>query len=419
MAGLEWGDIGFARLFLHMPNTDRPLRILRVVHTLRREAGGPSESVVRSSAALSAIGHAIEVVTADAPGTVPPANADFGFHPLGDFNSEIFKSWLKHEHARFDVVLVQGLWQAGWSVHQILAGTPTPYMVFPHGMLDPWIARNYPLKHLKKQLYWWWREGRVLRDAAAVCFTCEEERRLAQKTFTPYSARERVVAYGTAAPPTNHEALRAAFTAQFPALTARPFVLFLGRIHAKKGVQELINGYAKFRRDHAEAPALVIAGPCEDARLLEQLQAQTAAAGLTQLNLRKTQNADSASADLTWLPMLADDLKWGALFSAEAFVLPSHQENFGIAVAEALACSRPVLISDKVNIWREIDAARAGLVAADTADGVVDLFTRWSSMSVEERDRMGQAAVTCFAENFEITNAAKSLAGVIRECVSR
>lgn len=402
-----------------MPETDRPLHILRVVHTLRREAGGPSESVVRSSAALRALGHAIEIATADAPGTAAPEKARFVFHALGGLDATTLGQWLRREHARFDAVIVQGLWQAGWTVRQALANTKTPYLVFPHGMLDPWFARAYPVKHLKKQLYWWWREGRVLRDAAAVCFTCEEERRLAQKTFTPYSACERVVAYGTAAPPTNHEELRAAFTAQFPALTARPFVLFLGRIHAKKGVQELISGYAKFRRDHAEAPALVIAGPCEDARLLEQLQTQTAAAGLTQLDLRKTQNADSASADLTWLPMLADDLKWGALFSAEAFILPSHQENFGIAVAEALACGRPVLISDKVNIWREIDSARAGLIAADTAEGVSDLFTRWAALPVEERRAMGDAAGACFAKNFEITNAAKSLAGVIRECVSR
>ena len=61
--------------------------------------------------------------------------------------------------------------------------------------------------------------------------------------------------------------------------------------------------------------------------------------------------------------MLTGDLKWGALHAAEAFILPSHQENFGIAVVEALACGKPVLISDKVNIWREIEADGACLVA--------------------------------------------------------
>ena len=403
-----------------MPDeADRPLRILRVVHTLRREAGGPSESVMRSSAALSALGHVISVATADAPGTPPPPDASFAFHPLGGFNRPAFQSWLKQEQARFDAVLVHGLWQAGWAVRQALAGTGTPYLVFPHGMLDPWFARAYPFKHIKKQLYWWWREGRVLRDAAAVCFTCEEERRLAQKTFMPYHAAERVVAYGTAAPATDLDARRTTFAARFPALADRRFILFLGRIHDKKGVRELIAGYAKFRQSHPAAPALVIAGPCENPRLIEPLQAAASSAGLTQSNLREAKPDNVTSADVTWLPMLDDALKWGALLSAEAFILPSHQENFGIAVAEALACSRPVLISDKVNIWREIDAARAGLVAADTIEGVTDLLTRWSALSAEERRSMGTAAAECFAANFEITNAAKSLAGVIRECVAR
>jgi glycosyltransferase involved in cell wall biosynthesis len=400
------------------PEPDRPLRILRVVHTLRREAGGPSESVVRSSAALGARGHEIAVATADAPGTPPPPATGFAFHPLGGFNRPVFQSWLQRERTRFDAVLVHGLWQAGWAVRQALAGTRTPYLVFPHGMLDPWFARAYPLKHVKKQLYWWWREGRVLRDAAAVCFTCEAERRLAQKTFTPYSANERVVAYGTAKPPANHEALRAAFISRFPALTSRPFILFLSRIHAKKGVHELISGYAKFRQTHRDTPGLVIAGPCEDADLLQDLQRHAGLAGLSQLELLENPAPVLTPADITWLPMLGDDLKWGAMLSAEAFILPSHQENFGIAVAEALACGRPVLISDKVNIWREIDAARAGLVAADTAAGVENLLTRWSDLTPAERHAMGAAAARCFAANFEITNAAKSLAGVIRECVA-
>ena len=67
--------------------------------------------------------------------------------------------------------------------------------------------------------------------------------------------------------------------------------------------------------------------------------------------------------------MLKGDLKWGAFYAAEAFVLPSHQENFGVAVVEALACELPVLISDKVNIWPDIAHDEAGIVNADTAEG--------------------------------------------------
>ncbi len=222
-----------------MSDSDRPLKLLRVVYTLRREAGGPSESIVQSTAALRAMGHRVEVATADPVGTRAPI--DGPFHLLGGIDAATLGTWLRRDHGRFDAVLVQGLWQAGWAVRSALRGTRTPYLVFPHGMLDPWFARAYPGKHFKKQLYWWWRERRVIRDAAAVCFTCKEERRLAAHTFWPYAAREQVVAYGTATPP-DDAAHRAAFVARYPALAARPFLLFLSRLHDKKGLTELIAG---------------------------------------------------------------------------------------------------------------------------------------------------------------------------------
>lgn len=214
-----------------MPAPDRPLNLLRVVFTLRPEAGGPSESIRQSTAALRAHGHQVELATADAPGTVAPIAGPF--HLLGGVDTGTLGAWLRREHGRFDAVLVQGLWHSGWAVRAALRGTRAPYLVFPHGMLDPWFARAYPGKHFKKQFYWWWRERRVVRDAAAVCFTCEEERRLAAHTFWPYAAREQVVAYRTATPP-DDPTHRAAFAASYPALAARPFLLFLSRLHDKK-----------------------------------------------------------------------------------------------------------------------------------------------------------------------------------------
>src|SRR5450631_275465 len=83
--------------------------------------------------------------------------------------------------------------------------------------------------------------------------------------------------------------------------------------------------------------------------------------------------------------MLSGDLKWGTLRAAEIFILPSHQENFGIAVVEAMACGTPVLITRPVNIWREIEASGAGLVDEDTLHGCSRLLERWLSLTVGER----------------------------------
>ena len=394
-----------------------PLRILRIVHTLRRESGGPSESILRSTDALLKLGHHIEVATSDDPETASPLTDKASFHPLGGLGTDTLGAWLQQNHQRFDAVLVQGLWQTGWTVRQTLRGTSTPYLVFPHGMLDPWFRHAYPIKHLKKQAYWLLRERLVLREAAAVCFTCEEERRLAQHTFFPYQAIERVVAYGTAGPPTNTGEQREALTSRFPALAERPFLLFLSRIHDKKGLSELISAYAKFSRGHSTVPSLVIAGPSHDDNYTAKLRQLATNSGLPQLDLTENPTAESADAKLIWLPMLGDDLKWGAFQSCEAFILPSHQENFGIAVAEALACGRPVLISNKVNIWREIEEDGAGIVTPDTEAGVTTLLKRWTKLDATTRATMSKAATRCFEQRYEITRAAESLASTIAGCL--
>jgi glycosyltransferase involved in cell wall biosynthesis len=109
------------------------------------------------------------------------------------------------------------------------------------------------------------------------------------------------------------------------------------------------------------------------------------------------------------------DSKWGALAAAEVFALPSHQENFGIAVAEALACGTPVLVSDKVNIWREIKKESAGLVASDTAEGMAGMLRDWVAMSMAERQAFPGRARVCFAKHFDIRGCAEAVLAAVRE----
>ncbi|MGK2913166.1 MAG: glycosyltransferase, partial [Porticoccaceae bacterium] len=238
----------------------------------------------------------------------------------------------------------------------------------------------------------------VLRDAAAVLFTCEEERQLARESFLPYKVREAVVNYGTSLPASIHPDNRQAFLAAFPALAGKRLILFLGRVHEKKGCDLLIEAFTSVA---AREPALhlVIAGPDQTG---------------WQARLQQLAIQHGVAERITWTGMLQGELKWGALLAAEAFILPSHQENFGIAVAEALAVGTPVLISDKVNIWREIKADKAGLVAPDTLDGTVSLLERWLAMSPEQQREMGERAKTCFEARFEMRQAAKNLIALIR-----
>src|SRR3954471_20268933 len=184
-----------------------PMKILRSTHTVNPALGGPIESIKQSSAALLRRGHQVEIISLDSADDPWVRDAPFQVHALGPGRGSYgyapkFSSWIKERRAQFDAVIVHGLWQySSFGVWRALAGTSTPYFVFPHGMLDPWFKRTYPAKHFKKLLYWPWGEYRVLRDAAAVLFTSEEERRLARESFGLYRCNEKVVNYGTAAPP--------------------------------------------------------------------------------------------------------------------------------------------------------------------------------------------------------------------------
>jgi glycosyltransferase involved in cell wall biosynthesis len=346
----------------------------------------------------------VEIISLDAPEDPWVRDCPVPVHALGPGHGNYgyaprFSRWLKERHARYDAVIVQGLWQySSFGVWRALRGTPTPYFVFPHGMLDPWFKRTYPRKHLKKLLYWPWAEYRVLRDASAVLFTSEEERRLARESFSLYRCKEVVVNYGTAAPEIDLARAREEFSENFPQLRGRRFLLFLGRLHEKKGCELLIEAFATMRNSTgADQPLdLVMAGPASDDEYQRHLRSMT-----------------SSQSGITFTGMLSGSQKWGAFSGADAFILPSHQENFGIAVVEALACGTPVLISNKVNIWREIEAAGAGYAENDDLAGTARLIERWLATPPDERAAMKERARECFARHFEINRATDSLLEVL------
>ena len=124
--------------------------------------------------------------------------------------------------------------------------------------------------------------------------------------------------------------------------------------------------------------------------------------------LKEMSNQLGVSDKITWTGMLSGEMKWAAFYAAEVLILPSHQESFGIAVAEAVGCGRPVLISNKVSIWREIEADNAGWVAEDTVAGCQTLLEQWIATSSENMSLKNQMALNCFNKRFRIQSAAES-----------
>lgn len=376
------------------------MKILQVIPTLSAAAGGPVEGLIQQGIEMTRHGHAVQTLCLDMPGTpldsrlassavyfLGPAYLGYGF-------ALRLEPWLREHAHNFDVLIIHGMWTFhSFCVAKVARQLNIPYVVFLHGMLDPWFARRYPRKHLKKWLYWPWAEYRTLRDARFVLFTTAEEQVLARESFWLYKARERLVGYGIRSREIPAGGARSAFVAAFPHLSATRNLLYLSRIHPKKGCDLLISAFAKVAgRD--PALHLVMAGP-GDAQWIDKLKQQAVALGVAER--------------VTFTGMLKGELKWGAYDAAEVFVLPSHQENFGIVVAEALASSLPVLTTHQVNIWREIKNDSAGIIHPDTQTGADQLLFDWLALGASEANVMRANAKSCFDRHFEIQKVTQNL----------
>ncbi len=384
------------------------MKVLRIISSVNPAAGGPINGLVNSSRELVKLGHSVDVVSLDDP--LSKRVADFEF-PLQSFSSSLgvysysseFYNWLKESVSKYDVVIVHGLWQFhSYAAAKACKLNSIPFVTFTHGMLDPWFNKGNRLKTFKKKVYWAIFERHVINNSNAVLFTSEEERTLAREPFAPYSPIERVVAYGSPLPKVDLNVQKEQFLHKFDVLKGKRFAIFLSRIHEKKGIDLLIEALGRIRKLPDDF-MLAIAGPDSEG-LQAKLIRQIASLGL--------------SARVVWLGMLSGDIKWGAYQAADVFVLPSHQENFGIVVAEALSTATPVLITNKVNIWREIDAAGAGFVANDDIAGIEALLTNWLGLSEEGKISMGLKAHACYKKYFSIESAASDLEAVLLGLVS-
>ncbi len=335
------------------------MKILHVIANIAPHYGGPPKACEEMAASVARLGHDVSIYTTDMDGAgtldVPtdrPVERNgvavryFPAHfPRFWCTSLALANALRTAIAVSDVVHVHAL----YLFHDFVAGRDcdrfgVPYIVQPHGALDPFIYRRHRVRKTVIELAF---QNRVLRRAAAVLYTTEEEKRLAE----PYAcgAPGAVVPLGLDLAEFERLPPPGAFRARHPAIGDRKIILFFGRINFKKGMDVLARAYGSVARARDDVH-LVIAGP--DHGIKDKVEGW----------LRDEGVLDRA----TFTGMLLGDDKLAVLRDADLFVLPSYSENFGIAVVEAMACRLPVIISDRVNIWREVEAA--GAVAPPDAD---------------------------------------------------
>ena len=338
------------------------MRVLHVIPNLAARTGGPPVAVVESSLALARCGVATPLLaaamaeTASAPShaRVSPADLPGGAETL---DVRLFPArWprrlayspalsraLDEEARGYDVVHIHSLFLfPQYAAYRAARRSRVPYVVSPRGALDPYLrARSRPLKAINDAL---WQRA-MLDGAAAMHVTSDDEARLL-RDVAPAVPRA-VVPNGIRCADFDDLPPAGEFRRRFLGGHDGPVVTYLGRISHKKGLDLLIRAFALAARDVPEA-RLAIVGP-DDEGLTPALAAVAAREGI--------------AASVTFTGMLRGRDKLAALAATDVWALSSHSENFGIAVAEALAAGRAVVVSPGVNIAPEIAAAGAGVVS--------------------------------------------------------
>lgn len=332
------------------------MRVLHVIPSLSPSSGGPSFAL--PAMARSLLPHGVRCVAAttddDGPGrrvegvslgTELPRDGGwsvFYFRKQTEFYkiSVPLHRWLRSHVHEFDAVHVHALFSfASVAAARAAASRGVPFVIRPLGVLNRWGMehRRRWIKGLSFRLL----ELPLLKKADAIHYTSQMEKRDAARFGL--SNRQVVIPIGIDLTPFARPPSRAIFTQQHPATAMSRNILFLSRIDVKKGLDLLIAAFARILPRHADV-RLIICGDGDPA-LIAGLKAQAAA-----LNVAHA---------ITWAGRVEGELRLAAFAAAEIFVLPSHSENFGIALLEAMAAGLPCISSDQVAL-----AADAALESA-------------------------------------------------------
>jgi glycosyltransferase involved in cell wall biosynthesis len=364
------------------------MRILHVISGLDPQNGGPTVALVGLATAQKSVGMDVSILaTWKIPDGLPvarqlqergvkvtmvgPASGTLSWHP------EIKKK-MAEAVGRADVVHIHGLFEeVQHRAAREAQRQGVRYIITPHGMLSPW---NMSRSKWRKRIYMLLRLRRNLDRAAAIHFTSEVERDL----VAPLKIKAGVVMEGLGLELEEFRELPAkgSFRAAFGMVGQKRILLFLGRIDYKKGLDVLIPAFAAAKLENT---LLVIAGPDRD--------------GYKPAVVKMIEECGIGD-QVYFTGMLRGRQRIEAYVDADLFVLTSHQENFGITVIEAMASGAAVLISNQVNIHREVANAQAGEVIADTVPASVEGMRKWMA-DESGRRRAGDAGRKFAMENYD------------------
>ena len=385
------------------------LKVLHVMFSTVPEYGGPAVSVPGLTQALTKAGIHCEIFTTNwngvgddamLPSIVPIHRFEVGF--AARFWPAYSKGlgemlWKKIENGAFDLVHVHELWlYPGFIAFRAALKHGIPYVLSPRGALQEVSLRQ---KAFKKWVYRLMIQNRILKSADAIHALTNEEMTSISKLG--YKSSIFVAPNGIDPSPFECPPDTSAFLAAYPELVGKRVILYLGRLHPKKGLDVLARSYANLSHKF-ENTALLVAGPNEDGN---------------QKRMESILKTSPALGSTVFTGLLTGKDKLAALACADLFVLPSHSEGFSMAILEALAAGLPVVISRQCN-FPEVSDHDAGLVIEPNDAAVTEAISTLLSDD-QLRTRMGQNGRNLVSEKYTWDAIAASMAGLYQRLVAQ
>ncbi|MEO1622871.1 MAG: hormogonium polysaccharide biosynthesis glycosyltransferase HpsP [Cyanobacteria bacterium J06632_3] len=392
--------MGRLELTLLPEATMKPLRILQIVPSISLVYGGPSQMIRGLSAALAKQPvETVTILTTDANGDVDEAPLDVplgtpvlenGYHVIyfrcSPFRRYKFSTdllgWLWNNAQHYDIAHIHALFSpVSTAAATVCRWKNLPYIMRPLGTLDP---ADLAKKKQVKKLYAAAFEKPNLAGAAAIHFTSELESKVSERFGV--STPDMVLPLGVALPdlPDRMQA-QIAIRERFNIPSAHPIILFMSRIDPKKGFDLLLPALEQLFNNNQPFHFLLCGANPQDRDYENGIKEQIKAAPWAE--------------NATVCGFISGELKAQVLSAADLFVLPSYYENFGIAVAEAMAANLPVVVSDQVHIWPQIKESQAGWVIPTAIEPLAESLAE-AVGDAAERSRRGDNAQQCAEENY-------------------
>ena len=379
-------------------------KILRIITSLDPKYGGPQNGILSSSVQLIKDGFKVDIATCDSKKINIKEHKNIKIINFKSFIGDKYRFsfglfiWLYKNKKNYDFFLIHGLWQFNSLIARLLLRR-RKYYVFTHGQLDPFFGLNL-YKKIKKKIYWYLIERKNLANSKGILLTSKGEKLNLNNTFVDtFKIKKHIIRYGILQKNLNKKRCINSFNANFPFLCNKKFYLFLGRFNEKKGCEIIIESVIKLKKKFKSK--ILFAGPIENTNYFKNLK-----------QLVKENNLENT---IFFSDSLYEDKKWGAILKSKGMLLASHGENFGIAIAESLSQGKPVLITNKVNIYKNILNHNAGIVSSNTTSSFSKKLLQFENINIKKLNKMSKYASICFKENFDVSSNENSLGFLLKK----